>query len=333
MGLYTGDASQYPEKIYQFEETDLVFAEKDNVPLKQLADRTEWLKRNIGQSSALAGELVISSNATIDNTAAGKHVVASAAANTILTITLRDVTTFPVNTIVSLSGYAGYMGVTYLKSQVTGQGFNTPVGNRAIMYMHNREHMALVAMGTYWRVLYASDSIYGAGEEIKGRKLLNNTVMLNGNQVIVSQVPRLYEHVQSLTFGREVVDESTWLQNASLRGLFGLSPDRTRMYLPDERGMFERMLDGGRGIDIYRAWNFAGGYEADALKQHSHLGQLYSPRGYPKDSGDRTSPNGGYYWIEPGQDQQFARRLVLDEAGTASETIVKNIGKYNLMRY
>lgn len=331
MGLYKGDSTVYPEQIYQFEETDLVVADVDNVPLQNLADRTEWLRANSGiVNRIVTGEIIANSlTTTIDSSAAGKVVhVGGNATGTNYSLKIGDNDNFPPGTILYISSTTGFGSVVTL--ECVGEVFFTGTfGTRRYMYMHNNEYLIIAKSGANtWRTLFASPGMFSAGEELKARKVLDNTLKLNGQYVNLLYYPRLKEFTNTLTWGREIVDAATWLGNSIYRGLFGLGTGTQAgwLYLPDERGTFDRMLDEGRGYSLNRTWSFAGGYEGDQVGAFSFnvvLPKGDSYNGNPYDSsrvgrGQDSNPRGNY---------SFAHTV-----NAGKETAVKNIGKYNLIR-
>lgn len=322
MGQYAG-LDSFPEEIYQFEETDPVQGGpdgKDNIPLKGLADRTIWLRNN---ANAI-GDLFLEGSGIVnlDASIVGKLITAKATG--IYTLNLPDASTIKTGTKIPISSFCA-AGAVVIAKPIAGQMIYDTDGNKALLNLHHKEHLCLVAFGNHFKVKYAIGNFYCAGEEVKARKVRNNTLLLNGQLVSRAQFPRLWEYVQSLTFGQEVVSEATWQSSSTnYRGCFSTGDGVTNFRLPDERGTFDRMLDLGRGLDLERSHNYPGGYEDDQLKQHAHTlkhGRVGSVDG---------NPNGGG-WGWPPANGINEDGLVLPFGGL--ETRPKNIGKLNLIKF
>lgn len=324
MGQYAGSNSAWIDEVYQFEETDVVLGGPDgvdNVPLKNLADRTAWLKAQIGIFDRLAGEKVINANANITNVDAGKLIVAVAAG--VLTLTLADVTTFAAGSIIPVSSFCGADSVVYIQGQ-PGQKFYDAGSGRDKMYMHDKEFLWLKASTGGWKIIGAHGNFNCAGEEVKARKILQNTLSFLGQELQRNLYPRLLEFVQSLP-SNAVVSESTWFSDAiRYRGFFTLGNGVSTFRLPDERAMFDRMLDLGRGIDISRYPNYPGGYEADEIKAHGH--DVVIPK---RSASGNDGTNSVLSSIPPGSGNIVKKT----ELTGGPENLVKNIGKYNLIKY
>lgn len=333
MGQYSGE-SIFHDQIYQFEETDVVQGGpdgKDNLPLKQLADRTKFLFSKLGSIQNLSGDIVIGANSTITKDLSGALITVSA--NGIREIILDDVETFPPGAIIPIASFC--LPESVVRIIPTGlQYFYDLDGSKFVIHMHHKEQLFLVACSDHWKILNASGNFYCAGEETKARKILKNTVVANGQLLRRALYPRLWEFVQTLTFGQEVTNDSSWLAGTAFepltyRGLYSTGDGVITFRVPDERSMTERMLDMGRGIDFDRFHNYAGGYQKDKFKSHSHTMEKVSRNGYPKQSGDRTS---NYYYIHQNQDWGGASEIGISPSG-GSETNAKNIGKLFLIKY
>lgn len=330
MGLYAGD-STWQNNIYQFEQTDPVQGGPDGIdnrPIKELADRTTWLRDSIGRINRLEGNITITASQTINDTHAGYFI--SVISSGVLTLTLGSVSSFNHGDILAITAYCHANSVVNIVPQ-SGQNISDPVnGNSSVMYMHNREHIILVALTSYWAILSADGNFYTAGEEVKGRRARGNTLALQGQILQRSQYPRLWQFVSSLPSNQEVISESLYFTDSvTYRSFFTTGDGSTTFRLPDERGLFERMLDGGRGLDTSRTRPYGGGYEADEFKSHNHTTDQFSRRGWPKESGDRTS---NYYFIDKSRDAGFLSTLSITSAG-GNETRPKNIGKLNLIKF
>jgi len=321
MGLYAG-ADNFPAEIYQFEETDLVLAASDNVPLQHLADRTIWLKNKIGLFDRLQGETIVTASANIPATQAG--YLTRVYSTGILNLSLEDVANFKPGALVVIASFCNPACVVNIKP-LAGQTIFDSDGALGEMHMHHKEYLILQALTNHWNVVSAVGNFHCAGEEVKGRKEIVNTLALKGQLLERSKYPRLWKYANSLTLNQQIVSEATWFLDATTyRGLFSTGDGLTTFRLPDERGMFERMLDLGRGIDLGRIHNFAGGYEADELKAHGHS--------FTWKKGQADQNESGTYGSLYDADATHNRTTNTTNTG-GTETRPKNIGKLNLIKF
>lgn len=335
MGVYAGSNLAWIDEIYQFEETDVVQGGAggiDNVPLKNLADRTAWLKAQIGRFNRLEGEVILTISANIPPTLAGSLIIGYATG--VMNLTIEDAATFPHGAIIPITSYCEPNSVINILTSA-GQTFYNPVdGVSSVINMHHNEHIVLVALSDHFKVLVAHGNFYRVGEELKARKVLNNTVALEGQLLQRSLFPRLWRLVQSLTVGQQVTDEATWLADAtSYRGLFTPGNGATTFRVPDERGMFERMLDLGRGISTNRPHNYPGGYEKDAIVNHYHNVNPNPNANSQSGFGKITTGGDGVEGVLPIIKSSGPYNPGNDAFIGSNETVVKNIGKYNLIRF
>jgi len=322
---YEGQIDNWINDVNLYDVTDSVVGGIEgtaNTPLKNLADRTAWLKAQIGVFNRLEDEIILTGSAPIPGTLAGHLIVAYATG--IVALTLENAATFPHGAIVPITAYCTPGAVVNV--QTTGQNFYDPVsGVSTVINMHHKESLLLVALTDHWKVWNAQGNFYCVGEEIKARKVLLNTLAFTGQLVNRNQYPRLTKYVlDELINGQEVTNEATWLSNpVTYRSLFSYGDGATTIRLPDERGMFERMLDLGRGVDIGRSHNYNGGYEADELKSHSH--------GLPALPEERNDVDRGGGSSSFSLDNKITNKVTLATGGL--ETRPKNIAKLNLIKF
>lgn len=331
MGLYAGNPGVWANDVYQFEQTDPVqggIGGIDNMPLIHLADRTAWLKERLGLSSELNGEVVLTGNASIGANLAGDLITIYATA--ITTLTLDSAATFRHGALIILSAFCN-PGYVVNVNAPGGQPIFDTDGVVTQMHMHHKEHLILVALTDHFKVMNASGNFYCAGEEIKARKEIGNSIAYKGQLLQRAAYPRLWKYVSSrLVMFQEIVPEWLYFFDATTyRGCYTDGDGVSTFRIPDERGTFDRMLDLGRGLDIDRAHNFAGGYEADEFKSHKHIWNYGTER-------DDNSTGGSYDEFTMRPFGQYENRSGIPDpirpAG-GNETRGKNIAKLNCVKF
>jgi hypothetical protein len=141
------------------------------------------------------------------------------------------------------------------------------------IYMHDAEKLILVAAGDHWLVEDAKGNFDNYGESFGDRKQRHNTIIGNGTVYFRADIPRVT--LYGLSLGPGVVDDGTWLSNGDpvpvYRGCYSSGNGSTTIRVPDERGLSDKYLDLGRGIDTSRLYPFAGGFEDEQNPPHDHL--------------------------------------------------------------
>lgn len=328
MGLYAGQ-SQWNNDVYQYDVTDPVTGGPNgiaNKPLKDLADRTTWLKDQLGIINRLEGETILQASAPITNTLAGQlitllSVPVAPAMFVINNFQLDDVASFAPGTILLFESFSNDGSVNNILTHA-GQPIYDKDFNLTFLSMHNKEALTLIAFTDHWKVVYMHGNFSSVGEEVTSRKQLNNTLVMKGQIIKRAQYPRLWAWVNAnLTLGQEMVSEAAWGANGlKYMGCFSNGDGVSTFRLPDERGMFSRMLDLGRGIDVSRLHPYAGGYEADQVGKHDH-----------DVPGTASGASGGGSLVDGNGDGQGTNVKTSQTGGP--ETIVKNIAKLNLIKY
>lgn len=262
MGNYAGD-NTWPSNIYQFEQTDVVQGGPtgiDNVPLKQLADRTAYLL------AALRGYFGVTSvsSAKALTTDEINNKVVLLSGNTAFAISLPTLTAAHVGLRVTL--------VSQSSKQITLNA-NVKVDDtvaRNVLYIGSGEKLELFFDGTNYHLLDHSSNLFSVGEFGYAYKLQKNAVVADGSLLLRADYPRLFEFVQSLQAQNSVVSETNWNTIAGNKGFFTLGTNSSNFRVPDLRSMFIRGLDLGAGITYGRNNANPGGYEADEFKSHTH---------------------------------------------------------------
>ncbi len=266
------ETSNWENGIYQIEETDLVkggATGTSNVQPKQLANRTLWLKQFSGVKNRFLSIEAITANTTITNGFAGKLAYVNVTVN--VTLQLDTLANFNDGDILTIATRT--VSGTAVKIQAaSSQTINLNGENVDVVYLLQQEYIELTKLGSEWLVTDCSPSILETGDCLDAYKQRPNTLVRMGQILTRSQYPRLWQWcVNKLADGQELLTDSVWLSNISFQGCFSKGNGTTTFRLPDDRGLFTRYLDLGRGIDYERSWNYVGGYQPDGFKEHDHV--------------------------------------------------------------
>jgi hypothetical protein len=265
------EAASWESGIYQIEETDLVkggASGTSNVQPKQLANRTLWLKQFSGVKNRFLSIEAITANTTITNGFNGKLAYVNVTAN--VTLQLDTLVNFNDGDILTIATRT--VSGTAVKIQAASlQTINFNGENVDILYLVQQEYIELTKLGSEWLVTDCSPSLLETGDCLDAYKQRPNTLVRMGQILTRSQYPRLWQWcVNKLADGQELLDDAVWLSNIAYQGCFSKGNGTSTFRLPDDRAMFTRYLDLGRGIDYERSHNYAGGYQADQFKSHDH---------------------------------------------------------------
>jgi len=333
--------------IYQLEQTDLVIGGAggiSNTQGQQLANRTTWLKGQIGMMNRMAAGTIINANTTLTSAHAGNAIIANGD-NKTLVITLPLGNTVPLGTVIAITA------INVNKSQVTinanAETVGYPIGftyydiiqyggqARKTMYLGQGDSIILVSSypppgvsiltsGLYWYVIEAKGNFDDVGEATFSYKVLPNMVEANGQVLNRADYPRLWEFANSIPGG--LPTDAQWLsgisgQSNAFRGCFSYGNGSTNFRVPDLRAMFIRGLDNGRGIDLGRVTTVPGGYEKDEVIAHNHINGGFD-RLMRYDGGYNTTSTSADY--SPGEPDIYNSAQILPYGG--AETRPKNVG-------
>lgn len=133
----------------------------------------------------------------------------------------------------------------------------------------------LVKKSNRWRVVDGADNNKILGQVFSSYSKKDDEIILQGQTVNRDEYIALTEYALSLTLGKGIVDDTTWLSDPkTYRSMFSLGDGTTTIRLPDLRGLSVRFLDLNRGIDIQRLnallQDAPGSYQDDMVKTHDH---------------------------------------------------------------
>lgn len=259
MGLYTG-LNEWREEVYQFETTDVVLGGPegiDNKPLKELADRTTWLRNALRGYNGLT--IVNSSKVLTKTEVLLKLVMLSVSGSAVITLPELEITDDGLR--ISL--------ISYSAKQLT---VNSPAPiamlsseERTSLVVADGERLEFVWTGEKYALIDYSGNLFDVGAFDYGYRAKTNTVVADGALLLRSDYPRLYDFAQSI-----LIDDFLWNTSPGNKGFFTSGTNSTNFRIPDLRSMFIRSLDLGAGISYGRNNQNPGGYEADEFKSHNH---------------------------------------------------------------
>lgn len=308
-----------------------------NVPLKAIYDQTNYVKNRLGRYEDVK---VITDDYPFDVSDLRKLLVFQIGANK--AFTLPSAGSLPAGTRICVATViSGIKALTVQGAHPIRDGVISWVkwndNTAPAIYMHDGEFLSLVAATDHWIVEEARGNFYTAGESFAARRQFKNTIVANGITYNRSDVPRIA--LMALALGGGIVPDAVWLGSADpsplFRGCYSLGDGSNTIRVPDERGMSEKYLDLGRGLDSNRGYNASGGFEEEMVGRHDqpmHGSGSIAGGGGPFFLTNKTGSYSG-----AGQNS-FGGRLTIDtdlrtgfNIGTAN--IVKNIGKIPLIPY
>lgn len=298
-----------------------------NVPLKALADRTQYLfnRQGLIEVKRLTGSY------TYDVADTGKAFAFHISANS--SFNLPDVSTLVPGTVIRITTRIPVIKALTINCNGSQKIYDGSV-DVAAMYMHDAERLWLSASALdngdtpdHWEILDSDGNFKTVGQSFGVRKILRNSVVNNGGVYNRADMPRWWAWASDL--GAGIVSDATWLSDPGglpvYRGCYSTGNLTTTFRGPEERSMFDRYLDLGRGIDTSRLSSAPGGYEKDAILKHTHRISEAGDRALDSVSKWRVPQSNADY---SGQDIDIA----LKEVG-GPENLVKNIGKIPVTLY
>ncbi len=255
--------------VYQIETTDPLLGGAAptgvlNKAAQALANRTQWL------NNALRGyDNFTFTNANKSLTLADvllKLVVINANSASLAYI-LPVLTTADFGVVVSILSYNVTKQVT-----INSAGTNDiQIGSelRQKLFLGNGDAIKLVWTGIEWLLIEFTGNFTEVGIPFYGYYQHDNTLIAQGQLVSRADYPRLWEWANA-KLGGSLIDDTTWLIIPGSKGFFSTGDGSSTFRLPDLRAMFIRGLDLSAGVDLGRASNNPGDYEADELKAHNH---------------------------------------------------------------
>ncbi|MDI3320002.1 hypothetical protein [Pinibacter soli] len=238
-----------------------------NIPIKALLDRSLYL---LNRLVSYEGIVLQPADYTYDVADKRKLFVFNLSTNA--TFNLPDVASLRVGSIVPINCYT--TGIKALTIQCNGtqkiKGGNFDGTDTSVMYMHNNEKLSLVAAGDHWEIDKADGNFFTVGESVYSRRIVGNCVGTNGTTFNRADMPRLSAYALSLGINQGIISDVIWLTDNINKGFFSTGDGATTLRLPDERGLFLRALDQGRGFDTSRINEYPGGFANDSNKKHNH---------------------------------------------------------------
>lgn len=227
--------------VYQLETTDPVLGGPNgtsNAPLKNLANRTAYLKQQVEAKAPLASPVM---------TGTPTAPTAAAATNTTQVATTAFVKNAVASAVTSVAGRTG--AVTLAVADVSGAA---PLLSPALTGAPSAptptagDSTTKVATTAFVAAAFSAASPAGMVAHFARNAAPTGWLKANGAAISRSTYASLFSAIGTT---------------------FGAGDNSTTFNVPDLRGEFLRSWDDGRGIDLGRLF---GAFQADELKSHSH---------------------------------------------------------------
>lgn len=284
-----------------------------------------------GGSAEISGKVVVTTNLNMTVSNHLRKLIQLRSGLSKIVVTLPSLSDIPANTIINIEASVQ----NSFQSRITTQGGQN-------IYLNNLSYTSIyVAPGEALRIFRDDDGFYlinsfgqhyrEIGKVEASYKVGMNELLADGRLVNRADYPRLWEWVQGL--GSSLVSEVTW-NTASVaigtrtvlrpyRGCYSTGDGTTTFRIPDLMNISLRGLKSELGSDSERFLNRPGGFQRNELEAHTHLSDQFSKRGWPNQSGDRTTD---YYFIDKTRDGVLSR-LAIESAGGV-ETRMDNVGVF-----
>jgi hypothetical protein len=305
----TGVNATFPT-VYRIEETDEVRGGTDdsidNLPHKQLTERTEYLKYRVDNPTApdidrgVSGPFAANTKFVIDNSSRFSDVIDVTANSNIaldktmmgrlytfrqtasIEVTLPDSASLPPNTVPTGGTFVKGAGIAFYNNsakpvilktagsdKIVGAYPWAGVAEHSAVYLHKGETLWLFAAGSgKWFVVCdnTNSKTVGRIEQFITGNVPQGVLECAGQELLRADYPRLF--LWALGNNMAVL-ESAW---ASDKGKFSLGDGSalsgTTFRVPDYRGLFARAVNtAGAGTDAGRT---VGSIQQDELAEHNH---------------------------------------------------------------
>lgn len=257
------ESSFWEEGIYQWETSDPVLGGEngiDNVPTRQLANRTKWLKDNKLDKSATAASADLAKKAQVADKLSKARNVGGVAFDGSADIDLPGVNK-PGNQNTSGNAATASYAAQIAARKIGGVIFNakTDIDLPGVNIKGNQDTSGNAATATRLQKICTIN-----GVSFDGSADINATPAGAIQFFAMETAPVGWLKANGAEVSR-VIYANLY---AAIGTRFGAGNGKTTFNLPDLRGEFLRGFDDGRGVDIGRK---LGDYQNDSLKSHNHL--------------------------------------------------------------